>query len=352
MTMDNAICILGAGHQGLAMAGYLALSGEHVKLWNRTAENITKVRNTRTIGCNGIISGNGIIDMASSCIEDVVSQVVLVTAPSNAHCDIARAISPYVNADMVIVLNPGRTFGAIEFAETLKKNGVKELPHIAETQTIVYTCRKCSQDSVTILALKDNVKISSIRKDDLEYICSKLPKSICPCFKLEDNYLNTTLSNVGMILHCAPVLMNIGWIESLEHNFKYYYDGISKSVADFIQKIDNERLEVARKYKCDVLSTMEWLKTIYKIQGEDLYECIRNVEVYKYIDAPPSIETRYILEDVPNGLVPIECLAMESGIKTPAITTIINLACMVYEQDFREKGRRYSLNVLKEHGVL
>lgn len=34
--------------------------------------------------------------------------------------------------DTVIVLNPGRTFGAIEFAETLKNCGVVELPHIAE----------------------------------------------------------------------------------------------------------------------------------------------------------------------------------------------------------------------------
>ena len=85
----------------------------------------------------------------------VYSDIVLITTPSSAHRDIARVIAPFVHKDMVIILNSGRTFGAIDFLITLKSLGIKELPHIAETQTIVYTCHKSASDSAIIYALKE-----------------------------------------------------------------------------------------------------------------------------------------------------------------------------------------------------
>ena len=36
--------VCGGGHQGLAMAAYLALNGEKVTLWNRTLEHIEEVK--------------------------------------------------------------------------------------------------------------------------------------------------------------------------------------------------------------------------------------------------------------------------------------------------------------------
>ena len=96
-------------------------------------------------------------------MEDVVADLVMVTTPSGAHKDIARKLAPYVHKDMVIILNPGRTFGAIDFAEELKKCGINNMPQIAETQTIVYTCRKSGQNSTKIFALKNDVEIAAIR---------------------------------------------------------------------------------------------------------------------------------------------------------------------------------------------
>ena len=55
-------------------------------------------------------------------------------------------------------------------------------------------------------------------------------------FSVENNIARTSLANIGMILHCAPVLMNIGWIENGKVAFKYYYDGISQTVAKYIEK--------------------------------------------------------------------------------------------------------------------
>lgn len=345
----HTVFVCGAGHQGLSMSAHLALNGLEVRLWNRTQKNIQDVLDTGVIHCAGIIKGEARISKVSTNMADVVSDFVMVTTPSNAHKDIAREIAPFVHPDMVIVLNPGRTFGAIEFAEELKKQGAMQLPQIAETQTIVYACRKSGSNSTSILALKKDVEIAAIRGSDINYIMDRMPECLKTYFKVVDSVGRTSLSNVGMVLHCAPVIMNVGWIETPKVVFKYYYDGISQSVAHFIEKIDAERQAVAKAGGFDIESVQEWLIRTYGVKGDNLFECIRNNEAYREIDAPPTINTRYIFEDVPNGLVPVEAMGQEFGIPTPNITTIINLACSIMDVDFREKGRRFSSTQLKEY---
>lgn len=345
----HTVFVCGAGHQGLSMSAHLALNGLTVNLWNRTAKNIQEVINTGIIHCSGIVNGDAKIAKVSSNIADVIADFVMVTTPSNAHRDVARELAPFIHKEMVIILNPGRTFGAIEFAEELKKNGVQELPHIAETQTIVYTCRKNRKDSTCIYALKNDVEIAAIRGSDINYIMSLMPDCLKPFFKIVNSVGVTSLSNVGMVLHCSPVMMNIGWIESEKVDFKYYYDGISNTIAHFLEKIDLERQAVASAGGFKVESVKEWLIRTYGVTGNTLFECIRNNESYKEIDAPPTINTRYIFEDVPNGLVPVEAMGVEYNVPTPNITTIINLASAVMDQDYRQTGRRFSSQQLKQY---
>ncbi len=341
---DEAVFVCGAGHQGLSMSAHLALNGINVHLWNRTRKNIQSIIDTHIISCSGILNGDAKIGKASSNIDDVVADFVMVTTPSCAYKDIAKLLAPFARSEMVIVLNPGRTFGAIEFAEELKKNGIKHLPHIAETQTIVYTCRKSGPNSTKILAMKKNVEIAAIRGSDINYILNRMPNCLKSHFKVVDSVGMTSLSNVGMVLHCAPVMMNIGWIESEKVAFKYYYDGITPSIAHFLEKIDAERQNVAKAAGYNVESVMEWMKRTYSVEGNSLYECIRNNNAYREIDAPPTINTRYIFEDVPNGLVPIEAMGQSYGVSTPNISTIIDLVCTVTDVDYRAIGRRFSVD--------
>ena len=346
---ENDVLVVGAGHQGFSMAAHLTLNGVITRLWNRSQKNIQQILDTGIIHCSGIVNGDAKVSKVSTNMADVLADFVMVATPSSAHRDIARELAPYVHPDMAIVLNPGRTFGAIEFAEELKKQGVKQLPHIAETQTIVYTCRKSGSNSTSVLALKNDVEIAAIRGSDINYIMSRMPECLKQYFKVVDSVGRTSLSNVGMVLHCAPVMMNVGWIETPKVDFKYYYDGISPSVAHLLEKIDAERQAVAKAGGFEIESVREWLIRTYGVTGENLHECIRNNEAYKEIDAPPTINTRYIFEDVPNGLVPVEAMGQEFGVPTPNITTIINLACSVMDADYRKNGRRFTSEQLREY---
>lgn len=341
--------VCGGGHQGLAMAAHLALNGEKVTLWNRTPEHIDEIMRTGRIYCSGEVNGIAKIEKASDNIEEVVTSYILVTVPSTAYHDVAQVLAPYVNRNTVIVLNPGRTFGAIEFSEELKKNGVKEMPQIAETQTIVYTCRRSDKNCVTIFAMKRDVEIAALDRMYLNNILRKMPVCLQKYFVAQKSVAYTSFANVGMILHCAPVLMNIGWIENEKVDFKYYYDGISKSVAKYIEKMDAERINVAKELGYKIESVSEWLRRTYNVEGTDLYECIKNNIAYREIDAPPSLDSRYIYEDVPNGLVPIEYIGKQLNVETKYITNIIDLANGVYDADFRKTGRQFPVQTITQY---
>lgn len=342
---------MGAGHQGMAMSAHLALNGESVRVWNRTLENVDEIKKKCIIESFGQVQGIAKIEAVSDTIEDVITDTILVATPSTAHKSIAKILADVLLPNTVIYLNPGRTFGAIDFYKTLLECGCKNLPCIVETQSIIYTCRKIAATQVYIYTLKKDIKMAYVMGSD-ELVTSRLPRCVRERFVLCDSVLETSLSNIGMILHCAPVLFNIGWIESPEYEFKYYYDGISKSVGDILEKLDVERVNVAKALGVQVETLKQWFESAYGVQGESILECIKKNDCYRNIDAPRSIEHRYLDEDVPNGLVPVEYLGKSMNIDVKLTTLIIDLANQVRGKDYRELGRKIGTDELKRLNIL
>src|SRR3970282_1140075 len=97
-----------------------------VNLWNRTAERIEHIRLRGGIGLEGAVEGEGRLEVATSDMKEAVSdaQILLVAVPANAHQDVATGLADVVQDGQVIVLNPGRTGGAIEVRNILVKKGV------------------------------------------------------------------------------------------------------------------------------------------------------------------------------------------------------------------------------------
>ncbi|MCM1414994.1 MAG: NAD/NADP octopine/nopaline dehydrogenase family protein [bacterium] len=341
MKNSEKVLVMGAGHQGLTMAAHLLHNGVKCNLWNRTLANVSSVIETGFIECEGIFKASVAVDKISDRIEEVIEKIILVTTPSSAHRDIAKVLAPYVDDTYTIVLNPGRTFGILEFTKTLMDNGCQKMPVVAETQSIVYTCRRNEKNGIILYAIKDGIKLSTLQQEDAKEVIEKLPHPIRRNFVPAETFLETSFGNVGMILHCLPVLLNVGWIESKKTCFEYYYDGISKSIADILEKMDQERIQVARGFGCNVETLIEWMQRVYKTSGETLYENLQTNKYYAGIDAPQTLHHRYLEEDVPNGLVAIESAGQHIGQNTSIMTLVIDLANLVMNTDYRKSGRNY-----------
>jgi opine dehydrogenase len=111
-------------------------------------------------------------------------------------------------------------------------------------------------------------------------------------------------------------------------------------VAGFLEAVDGERVATAKAYGVEVDSARDWLAKAYEgIRGDNLYERLQSCAAYRGIKGPQSMKVRYILEDLPTGLVPIASFAQTAGIPTPASRSIIDIACVMYGRDFWAEGR-------------
>ena len=339
--MKEEITIIGAGHQGLAMAAHLSSEGVACNLWNRTEQHIRDILQTGQISCYGILEKETHVHQVSTDIRQVLTKHVMVTTPSTAHRDIAHMLAPLVDESYTIILNPGRTFGALDFYSCLREAGCTKMPVVAETQTIIYTCRRDVKNSVRLYAVKNGVAIATVQPQQMTRAIKAIPQCIRSCFTPVNSSLVTSMSNVGMVLHCIPVLMNTGWIEAEHTNFEYYYSGISPSIAALLERLDAERVSVASAMGCSVETVKTWLQRTYHTTGDDLYQNLQSNVYYRGIDAPKTIHHRYLEEDVPNGLVPLEDAGRILGIPTPITSAAISLASALMQVDYRKTGRKY-----------
>lgn len=337
---DLKFCVLGAGHGGLAMAAHLAIKGFQINLYNRGRKRIRTVIQRKGIKIEGEVKGFGEIELASTnikeCIKDV--DILMIVVPANAHRFIAQTCAPYLKEHHIVILNPGRTGGALEFFNTLKQHGVKRYPFIAEAQTFIYAARALGPAHARIFSIKNSVPLATLPAYWIPGVLKVINRAY-PQFIPGDNIFKTSFENIGAVFHPALTILNAAWIEETHGDFEYYIQGASQSVALILEKLDKERLEIAAALGIKVMSAKAWLYTAYSATGKNLREAINDNPGYLGINAPDRLHHRYVDEDVPMSLVPLASLGEMLKVETPTIKSIIHLASIMRGVDFWEKGR-------------
>jgi opine dehydrogenase len=333
-------CVVGAGNGGMAMAAHLGIMGFRVRLYNRTDEHLSGVRWHGGIRLEGEVSGFGPVETVTSDLGRAVAgaDVVMVVVPATAHREIAAAMAAKAETGQLIVLNPGRTGGALEFRHILMEGGCRARPIIAEAQTFLYASRATSRHEARIFKIKNEVALATLPSHWIPDALRALEPAF-PQFLPGGNVLATSMENIGAVFHPAMTILNAGWIEETRGGFEYYLEGVTPAVARVLEAVDAERLSVARALGVRSVSAREWLYLSYGSAGGSLFEAIRATWAYRGIRAPAAISHRYIWEDVPMSLVPIASLGRLLGAETPTIDMVINLGSLLHGRDYRAGGR-------------
>ena len=342
MKRGEQITVIGAGNGGKAMAAHLAIMGAEITLYNRTWKHIEAINKRGGISLRGeeTVKDFGKINLMTSNLEEAVkaSKIIMVVVPAFAHAEIARKVSPFLEDDQIIVLNPGRTFGAFEFRKILSETGCKANVIIAETQTFIYASRSEGPAQALIHRIKDAVPLAAFPADGTQKVLEAL-EPYYPQFIDGKTVLHTGLDNIGAIFHPTITLHNAGWIEATAGEFQFYIDGVTPSIAKVMEAIDRERVSIGTALGIKLMSAMEWLKMAYDVKGEDLFETIQTQEGYRGIKAPANINHRYINEDIPMSLVPMASLGNMLGIRVRGMESIIRLACIIRNKNYWQIGR-------------
>lgn len=332
-------CVLGAGHGGLAMAGHLGLMGFPVRLWTRSPHSLEGVAGAGGVLLEGTVSGFGPVE-ACFHIGDALlgADMVLVAVPASAHGEIAALCAPYLTDGQKVLLLPGRTAGAVEFRQVLRRAGCRADVLVGEAQSFLYASRKTGPHQACIHGIKRQVLVAALPAYRTQELLEAV-KPAFPQFMPARLVWKTSLDNIGAIFHPAVALLNSARIESTGGAFRHYADGITPSVATLLEQLDTERVAVARALGVGAVTAREWLAEAYDIDRPTLFEAIQANPAYAGVGAPATIEHRYIWEDVPTGLVPIAALGKACGVPTPLMDTMTDLACAMCRFDFRSAGR-------------
>lgn len=333
------IAIIGAGNGGQTMAGHLTLLGHNVCLYDIVKEKIVELKSKGGIQMGGCLHGFAQVHCITTDIAEAMAgaHIVMVTTVANAHQAVANSIAAHLEDGQVVVLNPGRTCGALVFKQALKQAGCTKRIYLGEAQTLVYACRVIENGHVNVIGIKDEVLLSGLPASDTDYILETL-HPIFPCFAKAPNVLHTSLENIGAMLHPCVLLFNAATIERNE--MFWFYRDMTEQVAAFIEKFDAERLAVGKAYGINLLSVREWIKFAYKnTEGDTLCERMRNNPAYHDIKSPSTIFTRQLTEDIPTGVLPIMELGKTAGVATPLLESMIHICEGLLNMDLHTHGR-------------
>lgn len=334
------VTVLGGGHGGYAAAVDFTLKGFETCLFTFNEERV-KTLNDRgnRIDYEGVWgTGNCQINNITGSMKEAVEKtdLVVMNVPGTGHEKYLRELKKYLSPETVLYMNPGHTGGALRASAILGRG------MIAEANTLSYIARKTSETGVHVSSSDKPVKVGVFPAKETEKVLKVIRKAY-PRIVAARDVLESSLCNINAMFHPPGVLLNAGWIEYTKGGFRFYYEGITPAIGNVIKRLDEERLQVAEAYG---LKLNDFVTVLYQAdsttkeaaESGDPYRACQESEANKFIQAPDSLDHRYMHEDICSGLLPIAELGKSAGVKTPLTDAMVCMAEAMMARDYHQEG--------------
>ncbi|WP_026820011.1 NAD/NADP-dependent octopine/nopaline dehydrogenase family protein [Arthrobacter castelli] len=339
----RTVTVIGAGSSGQAIAGFLALSGYQVNLWNRDDDEevnrwLKPISDRGGLEVQGVIEGFAPIQEVTTDIGAAISgaDVILVNTTTDAYQSVGSQLAPHISSSQRLILMASGTLGTIDMWQGLITGGFTGDLLIGETSTTVFGSRATDPATVRIGGRKDGVEIASLPSGRADVFDVLLPEF---SFVAVDDVLRSAFNNMGPALHVVPMVLNAGRVEAQGGKFLYYVDGITPSIAAVIQQFDKERLAVARAFGYESTTLSDYLTQTVSAPEGSLYESIQGCAMYAKSSSPEHLNHRFLWEDTFAGVVPLLSLAEIATVPVPISNALITMSSALLGRDFRDLGR-------------
>jgi len=329
--------IIGNGPFGVAMASLIHHKGGRVSLLEPFQSNY-KHGQLKKIKLTGVVDIKVTLDDVRSDYDLLAKSDIIVVTITGALLDkVINQLIEKIRDGQHIVFLPGM-FGAVTLKNLIAKHiWIKDIT-ISEIVSMPFVCDIVDTDTIQIYKFKNKLKLSTCPHKKNSRILDIL-NTFFDIFIPANNLLETSMENINSVLHPLPILLNLVEIEKKGSEFKHFMDGINPTVSRLIEQMDRERLEVGKAFSLDLIPVLDQLKMYYGHNGSKT--------VYKYINSSLSpykeikgfgINSRYLMNDIPNLVVPLCSLAEVANVKTPVMDLCVKLASIILETNFRKTG--------------
>ncbi|WP_432354318.1 NAD/NADP octopine/nopaline dehydrogenase family protein [Sporosarcina sp. A2] len=339
--MNNSLkwTIIGGGNGGQTTAGHLGMMGFDVTIYDIFEETIQAIKEQGGVYLQDALTGFGKVVCATTNMEEALkdADVVFVTVPATAHRTVAESCAPYLKDGQIVILNPAASFGSLVFRKTLDDEGCKANVTLGETNTLLYGCRIVKPGTTQVFGLKNRILTAALPATETARVVEILQTAF-PQFEACESILVTSFDNTNPILHPATTLFNTGIIES-EQEWRFYVDGFTPSIGRYVERMDEERLAIGRALGLELLSCLQQLEVEYDVFEDTLAESVNRNPVYQDIGGQKTLETRYITEDIPMGLVPFIEIGKLLGLPVIHMETAATMGQLLLGRSLMDEAR-------------
>lgn len=334
------VSVIGCGNVGVAIASDLSICGQDVSLIKTSHvnegifERIRENGNRVSLRERGELKPATIKELTHDLGKVAESEVVIVTVQSTYHESIIKDMARYLNGNQIVICI------CSYMASFYFKKYCQSLPTITETTGPYLEGRIIEEDGEVVFRVGCRLSRSplSILQQERASECMARIHQLYKGFSNDYTVLESALLNPNMVLHTVGSIMSIPRIEFSKGNFCMYREAYARgndATLKIMLSLDEEKKSVLRKLGCrpvDIFVAGGFL-------GNPMESFYDYSESSDRAISPTSVKSRYITEDVPQGLVLMESIAREIGVEVPVTTSLINLSGCALGIDFRSVGR-------------
>lgn len=339
------IAMVGAGNAGCAVAADLTLKGHEVTLIKTSYamhdDNFNYLQEhdgEMTLNEFGVIKTAHISKVTRDVSEISGKDVVIIYVQTNFHEQLIERLAPYLEDGQLLLINPGY----LSTAYVLK--------HCGDKKIIVAEAESSFIDGRIMKPGYFRVGFRNVRNPIGIYPSARKQEAIEKLDLLDENlvYLSSVveaaLHNPNLIVHTVGAIMSIPRIEYSGGDFCMYHEAYTRSNPRtwmILEKLDSEKMDVLEKLGFNRLPYVEACK--YRNSLDDAKDAKEVFLDYAEMDTrakgPVKVDSRYISEDVPQGLVMLEALGKALEVQTPICTSLIEIASAALGRSMRAEGR-------------
>ncbi|HAY0631768.1 NAD/NADP octopine/nopaline dehydrogenase family protein [uncultured Serratia sp.] len=337
------ILVIGAGNGGVTISADLSSKKHRVTLL-KTSKSLHNSNFDYLKNNNGAVKLHRKNEVTNTHIHRVTDSfseafeeyfdLIIVYVQTNYHEAIVKKLSPYIKKEQAILFEPGY----LSTAYVIKYMREKDVT-VIEAESSPIDCRIINDGEVQVLF--ENVRnpvgvYPSNKKEQALAIISKLGYN----FTLLDSVVEAALHNPNLIVHTIGAVMSIPRIEYSKGEYWMYKEVFTPSVWNLVTSLDSEKNDVLEKLG---LKRTDYVEACKFRNSEDL-DCDAKEIFDDYAQngspkGPHVSDSRYITEDVSQGLVLLESLGISLQVPTPTCSALINIAQSCLNMDFRTTGR-------------
>ena len=341
----RSVAVLGAGNGGCAAAADLTARGFEVRLYNRSLARLEPLIERGGLGWHAS-DGEGFAELAV-ITDDLAaavrgSDLVMLAVPVSAHPYYARQLGTLLAPDAAVFLNPGHMGGGLFLAHEIHRLTGRTDVRTCEVSTLTYACRMDGPASVKIMQVMRHLPFAAFPGGYQAELFAQV-RELYPTIEEAGDVLETGFMDINAVEHPPQIICNAGWLEHTKGDYLFYYEGTTPSVGRVIDALDEERRAVANvagvrtKPFVEIFRDMGYTTDAAAATGT-AYAALQESAPNRWIKGPPSLDHRYLHEDVGWGLVPWAELGESLGVRTPLMNALIAVGSTLTGRDYRREG--------------